>query len=214
MDYCECIVLSTGHAHLTSIVLIQVRTAMSMRHAARWFQQESRSGWTPAPSVAAMMARMLVTGRETVWPPARASKTARLKRRPPRKTDWLGTSRAHTQYHIKTTTISIVERMDWIVNETSYEGKKKFKIRVRWQFFMVNSDAASVIAEMTKLANDEVQLHCKKGLRLNISELKLTLCQDMKFFCGTHCSIWSSSCSFGTNSEFFHIWHPNLSCLK
>lgn len=115
MDYCECIVLSTGLAHLTSIVLLQVRTAMSMRHAARWFQQESRSGWTPAPSVAAMMARMLVTGRETVWPPARASKTARLKRCPPRKTDWLGTSRAHTQYHIKTTTISIVERTDWIV---------------------------------------------------------------------------------------------------
>lgn len=47
---------------------------------------------------------------------------------------------------------------------------------------MVNSDVARIIAEMTKLANDEVQLHFKKGLIPNFSDLKLTLCKDMNFF--------------------------------
>lgn len=86
-DERECITSSTWPAHLTSIFSLQVPTATSTHHAPRWFPPVSRSGWTPAPSVAAMTARMLVTGRETVLPPARASKTAHPRRCPPRKTD-------------------------------------------------------------------------------------------------------------------------------
>lgn len=80
-------VVHLAPAHLTSIFSLQVPTATSTHHAPRWFLPESRSGWTPAPSVVAMTARMLVTGRETVLPPARASKTADPRRCPPRKTD-------------------------------------------------------------------------------------------------------------------------------
>lgn len=36
---------------------------------------------------------------------------------------------------------------------------------------MVNSDVARIIAEMTKLANDGVPLHFKKGLVPNFSDL-------------------------------------------
>ena len=60
-----------------------------MHHAVRWFLQESPSGSTHAPSVVAMTARMLATGRETVSPPVPASRTVRLSNRQPRKTDSL-----------------------------------------------------------------------------------------------------------------------------
>lgn len=66
---------------------LQVLTATSMRHAARWSPQESPSGSTPAPSAAVTTARMPATGRGTVSPPAPASRTVHLSNCPLGKTD-------------------------------------------------------------------------------------------------------------------------------
>lgn len=75
--------VSRNYTYITSITVflsLQVLTATLMRHAAMWFLQESPPGSTPAPSVVVTMARMLATGRETVSPPAPASKTVHLNR--------------------------------------------------------------------------------------------------------------------------------------